>query len=136
MGAYIYYRTADVEEADRAMALLMEIEENKLLLDKGWGVGVNSQEDIDWAKKEFPHMVDSMIRDQGRGEYKVSGWDAEEELGISFEAFLERLTVIFEKLNKDVEMKYLYGSCAFGGDYFSQSQIERITQEGELFSNK
>ena len=136
MGAYIYYRTADVKEADRAMALLMEIEENKLLLDKGWGVGVNSQEDIDWAKKEFPHMVDSMIRDQGRGEYKVSGWDAEEELGIDFEAFLERLTVIFEKLNEDVEMKYLYGSCAFGGSYFTQSQIERITQEGELFSNK
>ena len=81
-------------------------------------------------------MVDSMIRDQGRGEYKVSGWDAEEELGIDFEAFLERLTVIFEKLNEDVEMKYLYGSCAFGGDYFSESQIERIIQEGELFSNK
>jgi hypothetical protein len=32
MGAYIYCRTADVREADRAMAILMEIEENKLLL--------------------------------------------------------------------------------------------------------
>ena len=136
MGAYIYYRTADVEEAGRAMSLLREIEENKFLLDKGWGVLVTNQEDIDWAIEERPDMVAFLTREQGKGNIKVSGWDAEEELGIDFEAFLERLTVIFEKLNEDIEMKYLYGSCAFGGSYFSQSQIERITQEGELFSNK
>lgn len=136
MGAYIYYRTADVEEAGRAMSLLREIEENKFLLDKGWGVLVANQEDIDWAIEERPDMVAFLTREQGKGNMKVSGWDAEEELGMDFEEFLERLTVIFEKLNEDVEMKYLYGSCAFGGSYFSQSQIERITQEGELFSNK
>jgi len=136
MGAYIYYRTADVKEADRAMALLMEMEENKFLLEKSWGVVLKNREDIEWAKKEFPHMVDSMIREQGRGDYKVSGGNEEEILGINFEEFLERLTVIFEKLNKDVEMKYLYRSCAFGGTYFTESQIDRITQEGELFSNK
>jgi hypothetical protein len=136
MGAYIYYRTVDVTEADGAMAILMEIEENKLLLDKGWGVGVTDQEDIDWAKKERPDMVEYMKSRQGKGEYKVSGWDTEEELGIDFEVFLEKLTIIFEKLNEEIEMKYLYGSCAFGGDYFSQSQIERITKDGKLFSNK
>jgi len=136
MGAYIYFRTADVEEADRAMSVLMEIEENKLLLDNGWGVGVTNQEDIDWAKKERPDMLNYMNHEQGKGQYKVSGWDAEEELGIDFEAFLERLTVIFEKTNEEIEMKYLYRSCAFGGDYFSQSQINRITKEGALFSNK
>jgi len=136
MGAYIYFRTADVEEADRAMSVLMEIEENKLLLDNGWGVGVTNQEDIDWAKKERPDMLNYMKHEQGKGQYKVSGWDAEEELGIDFEAFLERLTVIFEKTNEEIEMKYLYRSCAFGGDYFSQSQINRITKEGALFSNK
>jgi hypothetical protein len=136
MGAYIYYRTVDVREADRTMSVLMEVEENKLLLDKGWGVGITNQEDIDWAKKERPDMVEYMKSRQGKSEYKVSGWDAEEELGISFEELLERLTVIFEKLNEEIEMKYLYSSCAFGGDYFSQSQIERITKEGELFSNK
>jgi len=136
MGAYIYYRTVDVEEADRAMSLLMEIEENQLLLDKGWGVCVTNQEDLDWAKKERPDMLNSLMHEQGRGNYKVSGWDAEEELGIDFEMFLERLTVIFEKLNEDVEMKYLHRSCAFGGNYFSPSQIERITKEGALFSNK
>jgi hypothetical protein len=136
MGAYIYYRTVDVREADRTMSVLMEVEENKLLLDKGWGVGITNQEDIDWAKKERPDMVEYMKSRQGKSEYKVSGWDAEEELGISFEELLERLTIIFEKLNEEIEMRYLYGSCAFGGDYFSQSQIERITKEGELFSNK
>jgi len=136
MGAYIYYRTADVEEADRAMSVLLEVEENKLLLDKGWGVGITNQEDIDWVKKERPDMVEYMKSRQGKSEYKVSGWDAEEELGISFEELLERLTIIFEKLNEEIEMRYLYGSCAFGGDYFSQSQIERITKEGELFSNR
>ena len=136
MGAYIYYRTADVAEADRAMSVLMEIEENRLLLDKSWGVCISCQEDIDWAKKERPDMVDFMLSEQGKGNYKVSGWSAEEELGIDFESFLERLTLIFEKLNREIDMKYLYGSCAFGGSYFSQSQIERITNEGELFSNK
>jgi hypothetical protein len=136
MGAYIYYRTADIKEADRAWDILQGIEENRLFLDKGWGVGVTNQEDIDWAKKERPDMVDFMIKEQGKGEYKVSGWDTEEELGIDFESFLERLTVIFEKINMEIEMKYLYGSCAFGGSYFSKSQIDRITNEGELFSNR
>ena len=136
MGAYIYYRTADVKDANKAWEVLQNIEENQLFLDKGWGVGITNDEDIEWAKKERPVMVEYFTKELGKGDYKVSGWDTEEELGITFDEFLERLTIIFEKLNKVINMKYLYGNCAFSGSYFSKSQIDRITNEGKLFSNR
>ena len=136
MGAYIYYRTADEKEADRAWEVLQEIEENKRLIDIEYPVQINSSEDLKWAKEnKEQYMIDYYSKNMGHGDFKVSG-GTEDELGVTLEELLELLTVIFEKLNQEVKMKYLYGSCAFGGSYFSKSQIDRITNEGELFSNR
>jgi prepilin signal peptidase PulO-like enzyme (type II secretory pathway) len=140
MGAYIYYRTADKKDADRAWEVLQEIEENKRLIDIEYPIHVNSSEDLKWAKENSPkegsqYMIEYYSDNMGHGDFKVSG-GTEDELGVTLEELLELLTVIFEKLNQEVKMKYLYGSCAFGGSYFSKSQIDRITNEGELFSNR
>jgi hypothetical protein len=138
MGAYIYYRTEDIEEADRAWEILQEMEENQRLIAVDNGVHLVHADDLTWAKKERSqgdYMVDYFFKNMGRGDFKVSGCAIEEELGIDFEEMLELLTVIFEKLNQEVDMRYLAGSCAFGGDYFSYGQIDRITNGFELMSN-
>lgn len=137
MGAYIYFKTENVKDADLADDILHEIEENKFLLEHGQGVVISCKKDLEWAKKEREDMIPFLMKEQGKGNFKVSSMEIiEDDLTLSTDEILERLTVIFEKLNAHVAMKYNYRSCAFSGDYFTESQITRITDNGTLFSNR
>ena len=140
MGADIFYRTKVVEDADLASSILEEIEENRLLSGVNCEITLYCSDDLEWANSEKcpnPVWAKSYIEKHiGRGSFKVSGLDEPIELlGIEYEEIFELLTVVFEKLNRAVEMKYLSGSCAFMGSYFSAQQIRRITDNGRLLSD-
>jgi len=135
MGSHISYKVADIKEVDKAWEVLQSIEENRRLIVIGKGVDIINSRDLDWAKDESASMVEYFTTNMGEGQFRVSGCVIEEGLGVEFEEMLELVTVIFEKLNQEVEMRYLYGSCAFDGYWFSLSQIDRITDDGALFES-
>jgi hypothetical protein len=135
MGSRIFYKVANVTEADRAWEVLQTIEENQQLIAIGKGIDIINSNNLIRAKSKSISMVEYFTRNMGEGEFCVSGCVIEKGLNINFEKMLELVTVIFEKLNQKVKMRYLYGSCAFNGEYFSISQIDRITTDGALFES-
>lgn len=139
MGAYLLFKTKSKDDASLAKEVLEEMEEHTPLMKINNGVYILDKADIEFTKqelgiKEDHHLVKNKI---GTGSYKVSGMcEVEELLGKSGDEILEMLTVIFEKLNEKVEMRYFQGSCAFSGHYFTGEQISRITQNGKLISGR
>lgn len=142
MGADLYYALKDKNKSEEAYNWLVnESEINKKLLDTRFSVYITTGEDIEWAKKENPALIDYMVKNHGRGVLKVSGADEDElaEIGCDEDSVYEMWTELFEELNQNFEMVYFAGSCAFrpdGKHYFSHEQMRRITKNGALLSGK
>lgn len=141
MGAYLYFKLEDREQAKEAMDFLCEEHEGGMQLNKlGEGIHLVEPEDIEYARKENPHMVESYVTRLGTGDIKTSGGVSREadEAGYNEEDILEMQTKVFEALNEKFKMKYYARSCAFDvdGNYFSIEQMKKITQDGKLLSGK
>jgi len=142
MGAYLYYKTTEKEIEKVFDYLVNQNELNGKLFDE-WDeqmITIGSQENVDWAKKERPDLIDMMKKGIGKGNIKTSGGTSEkfEEAGYDENDLLEMWTMIFEQLNERFGMKYYANSCAFNEDenYFSLEQMKRITQNAKLLSGK
>jgi len=141
MGAYLYYKLVNPTEAKEAMDFLSEKSEtNKSLMEIHNAIHIYEPADIEYAKKNYPHMVDSYIKMQGTGDIKVSGGLTEEaeKKGYTEENVLEIQTQAFEELNSQFKMKYYARSCAFTKDefYFNIEQMKRITEHGKHLSGR
>jgi len=141
MGAYLYFKT-ESNPNEVANYLLEENQLNKKLFEE-WeeqNIYINCDEDIEWAKKERPDLVDMFQKEYGTGSIKTSGgisWKFN-EAGYEYEDLAEMWIQIFEELNKRFKMKYYANSCAFTENecYFSLEQMKRITDNGKLLSGK
>jgi hypothetical protein len=141
MGAHLFYKTKlkTLSESNRANDFLKKDKFNMFLTKNNQcAFTISGQENLDWAENEQnSEYWLNYFRDKiGRGEFKVSGLD-EDNLILdprNLGSFFELSTKMFERLNRCVEMKYLSSSCAFSGDYYTDSQISRITQKGKLLS--
>ncbi len=141
MGAYIFYKTerSSFSVANYVDEFLENDAFSQHLFDAGLGrFTVACQEDLNWAEKQVnaAYWVRYFQDRLGEGDYKVSALD--DEL-ISIDpskslSFFELSSSMFERLNQVIAMRYLSSSCAFSGDYYTNEQISRITQNGRLLS--
>jgi hypothetical protein len=138
MGAYLYFKT-NPDSAEKANAFLAEQPEFKKLEKIYRNIWFTSTEDVEWARKNRPESVDYYYHELGKGAWKASGIDENEgePVGLSYEDIFEHITMLFERLNNVVEMKYLVNSCALNPNeyYFSLDQMRRITDHGRLLSS-
>lgn len=144
MGAYLYYKLVDKYQSDAANEFLELLPQNKYLIEKEYGVFITCQKDIDFVLNHPEDFHDKNHQENcvkfcqeriGTGDYKVSGIDYD-NLNLTSEHLLEKLTVVFEQLNQKFDMRYFCLSCAFSGDYFTNEQVVRITNNGALISGK
>ncbi len=141
MGAYLFYKTAEksLSAAGKAAGILDSYLFNQALrsIDE-CAFTVWSEEDLKWGREEpNPEYWEAyFLKHLGEGDYKVSSLDEDKlaKIHIGYDAFFEKSTCMFEYLNNQIEMRYLCSSCAFSGDYYTDEQISRITQHGELLS--
>ncbi len=141
MGAYLYFKT-ESNPNEVAKWLLETNQLNKKLFEE-WdeqNIYINCDEDIEWAKKERPDLVDMYLKQYATGNIKTSGGISFkfDEAGYSYEDLAEIWVQIFEELNKRFKMKYYAHSCSLNPDsnYFTLEQMKRITDNGKLLSGK
>lgn len=143
MGAYLYYKLVNKNQADSYNAYMSGTEEGKRLIKAKSFLYVNDKSDIEWAKAkpENNHWLGYYEKYQGQGDFKASGISDSEifNAGCKDEMeYFELITNFFVKAQKKYKMKFAAWSCAFNPNesYFSISQMQRITNYGERLSGK
>ena len=137
MGAYLFYGLRDIKQAKELNAFLDSDLANQQLRKIKRGVYVFDESDVQWEKDNNNDYASEYCKKRiGTGDFKASGIGEDElkPIGLNFDTLLETLTRIFERCNRVFTMKYLKRSCAFSGDYFTQKQINIITDNGKLLS--
>ena len=134
MGAYLYFKTKP-ESAAKANDFLEKQPEFQKLYEIRRHVWFVTPDEV-----EHYHDPEDFHKNiSGTGDWKASGIDEDEgkPVGLSLEGIFEHVTILLERLNNVVEMKYASFSCALDVDewYFSLSQMRRITDNGRLLSS-
>ena len=143
MGAYLYYKLENKQDAKKALDYLLEESKvnNKLMELEEQHISIVEPDSIIWAIENEPHMVDYYTSNLGKGDIKTSGGlsNISEIQGFDEDDILEMQCKVFEELNERFEMRYFSNSCALSEDgayYFTLNQMKRFTQNGKLLSGK
>ncbi len=136
MGAYLYYKLADKNQADEYNKFIAKTNEGKRLIRANALLTVSGNDDIQWAKENFPQFIEYHKKNFGKGCFKASGIPDNEILNSgcnSEREYFELITDLFVDAQTKFKMWFASGSCAFNlnGAYFSIEQMKRITKNGK-----
>lgn len=136
MGAYLYFKLARKNQADEYNKFIAETEEGKRLINAHALLTVSGNDDIEWAKNEYPQFIRCHQENFGKGDFKASGIPQSEieNSGCKTEQeYFELITNLFIKAQTKFKMWFASRSCAFSldGSCFSIDQMKRITQNGK-----
>lgn len=133
MGAYLYFKLDNKEEAVSANNFLETLEQNIQL--KKEGIYFSEPSYVQYVKEQGGDEAFA-LKQVGKGDVKTSGIECRSNMEI--EMVLAMQTEVFEELNKRFSIKYYAGSCAFTieNNYYSTEQMKRITNNGTLLSGK
>jgi len=146
MWAYLYFRTKKIEETDKITKFMENSKEQEILEKLTWQywIYINNENDIKRAKKDKnDYFIEYYTKNKGRGDWKASWIEFEEEdlklLKVkndddAMEKVFSLVTSLCCKLNEKFDMWYLKSSCALSWDYFSEKQINKITDNWQRFS--
>lgn len=142
MGAYLFFKVADSNQADEFNKFMSKTNVGKRLINAEAFLSVIDSEDIEFAKKEQnKSFLEYYMKHKGHGEFKASGV-SEEEIKLSeckdLSDFFDLITEFFVVSQTKFELKFGAYSCAFNPDeyYFTIEQMKRITQNGRGLSGE